>query len=89
MDGQALDLTKPRKENVKPSPQRSGKSLGSSRRKLDQDTWGFPGARDPRDVQQGQIKTKTIQGGMPRNPKNKDRCVLISHPMMQKMGQKI
>ena len=38
MDGQALDLTKPRKEKVQPSPQRLGKLLGSPGRKLDQDT---------------------------------------------------
>ena len=28
-----------------------------------------------------------IQGGMPRNTRNQNRCVPISHPMMQKINQ--
>ena len=79
------------------TPQNQGKKKSSptlkgqenrwgARKKLDQDTWGFPRAWDPRDMQQDQIGTKTNQGGMPRNTKNKDKCVLI---MMQKRDQKI
>ena len=52
MDGQALDLTKKKgKKNSNPAFKGQEKSLGSLRRKLDQDTWGFLGAWDPRDVQ--------------------------------------
>ena len=89
MDGQALDLTKKKgKKKSNPAFKGQEKSLGSLRRKLDQDTWGFLGAWDPRDVQWGQVKTKTVQGGMTRNTKE-DKYVPINHPMMQKRDQKI
>ena len=79
---------KQRKEKAHPSPQRLEKSLGNPRKELGQDTWGFLGAWDPYDMQQSQVRIKTIQGGMPRNTRNQNRYVSISHPMMQKRDQK-
>ena len=51
MNGQVSDLMKQRKEKARPNPQRLEKSLGSPRKELGQDTWGFSGAWDPRDMQ--------------------------------------
>ena len=64
----------------------SGKMLGSLGKELGQDTWGIPGAWDPRDMQQSQEEIKTSQGSMPRNTRDKNIYVPISHPMMQKNG---
>ena len=42
MDGQALDLTKKRKEKVQPSPQRSGKIVGEPEEKTRPRYLGIP-----------------------------------------------
>ena len=88
MNGQISDLMKQRKEKAWPNPQRLEKLLESPGKELDQDIWEFPGAWDPRDMQQTQVGIKTVQGDIPRNTRNYNRYVPISHPMMQKRNQK-
>ena len=53
--------------------------MGSLGKELGQDTWGFLGARDPRDMQQSQVGIKTVQGDMPRNIRNQNKYIPISH----------
>ena len=84
MDGQALGLTKQRKEKSPTQPSKVRKISGEPRENTSLGYLGFLGAWDPWDEQHGQVGIKTIQEGMPRNTKNKDRYVSISHPMIQK-----
>ena len=88
MNKQVSDPMKQRERKAQPSSQKVRKSLGSQGKELGQDTWGFQDAWDPRDMQQSQAGIKTIQKGMPRNTRNKDRYAPINHPLMQKKDQK-
>ena len=88
MNRQVFNFMKQRNEKAQPSLQRLEKIAGEPRKELSQDSWGFPGAWDPRDMQQNQDGIKTGQGGMPRNTKNKNRYVFFSHLRMQKRGSK-
>ena len=81
MNRQVSNLMKQREEKAHPNPQSSGKELG-------QDTQGFPRAWDPWGMQQSQVGIKTVQEGMPRNTRNHNKYVPISHPMMQKKDRK-
>ena len=78
--------TKKRKGSAQSSKVR--KIVGSPRKELGQDTWGFLGAWDPRDMQQSQVGIKTVQGDMPKNTRNLNNYVPIKHLMMQKRNQK-
>ena len=51
MNGQVLDPMKQRRRKSPAQPLKAKKSLGSPRKELGQDTWEFPGARDPRGIQ--------------------------------------
>ena len=88
MNGQVSDPMEQGRMKSLAQPSKARKSLGSLGKELGQDTWGFPGAWDPWDMQQSQLGIETFQGGIPRNIKNKNGYAPINHIMMKKRGSK-
>ena len=64
------------KGKKKPSPkgQKKVRKIAKELGKITEHTWGFPGTWDPWDMQQRQVRIKTVQGGAKKHKEQEQLC---------------